>query len=90
MYFQRGLLRTESDDFLLEPVSKHLNHSFAEPMHPHIIYSRRHLQKGKHPIHYCGKKKPRESPHKIKTQLLYKHLNIGFDWTFLPIYSKTF
>nr|XP_018673460.1 A disintegrin and metalloproteinase with thrombospondin motifs 18 isoform X1 [Ciona intestinalis] len=50
-----GLLRTSEDDFLVEPLPHHINHTFPDRQHPHIIYKRRHLYK--HRLHYCGKKK---------------------------------
>uniref|UniRef100_H2YC19 Peptidase M12B domain-containing protein n=1 Tax=Ciona savignyi TaxID=51511 RepID=H2YC19_CIOSA len=50
-----GMLRGSDDDFLIEPIPVHLNHSFPTNQHPHIMYKRKHLYK--HPIHYCGKKR---------------------------------
>ncbi|CAK8692752.1 unnamed protein product [Clavelina lepadiformis] len=51
-----GLIRTDEDDFIVEPVAPHVNHSFVAPQQPHILYKRQHLDKGKHRLHYCGKK----------------------------------
>jgi len=50
-----GLLRTGEDDVIIEPVSPDLNHTFDSSLHPHVIYKKRHLEKGKPRLQYCGK-----------------------------------
>nr|CAB3219994.1 A disintegrin and metalloproteinase with thrombospondin motifs 18 [Phallusia mammillata] len=67
-----GLLRTEEDDFLLEPAPAHVNHSFPHPQHPHVLYKRRHLDGGKHRLHYCGKKRrhPIQIPKSSETKTI--------------------
>ncbi|XP_039260459.2 A disintegrin and metalloproteinase with thrombospondin motifs 18-like isoform X1 [Styela clava] len=52
-----GLLRTEEDDFIIEPVPDHLEHEFLESQQPHIIYKRKHLTTKKERLHFCGKQK---------------------------------
>nr|XP_039260456.1 A disintegrin and metalloproteinase with thrombospondin motifs 18-like isoform X1 [Styela clava] len=55
-----GLLRTEEDDFLIEPIPPEIHHNFSQPQHPHIIYKRRHLKNSD--THYCGNKKWHPTP----------------------------